>query len=182
MKKSKKIILFSLLLVFTILVITVYKVGSMFYFIPKEVNELNENMHLFELPFTFGEEVSEEELDKVLNLDWSKTLFYSDITYYNESVGNFVIRGFPDLSSSGKFAQYDTGEQNLTIFGIQVGSDINVAEDKLISMGYIKEYSDDYIFVKGKVMIYFSINENQIINQMSVFIQSSDWFHIGYYK
>jgi hypothetical protein len=171
-----------LLLVFTILVVTVYKVGSMFYFIPNEVNELNENMHLSELPFTFGEELSEDELDMLLSSDWSTTLFYSDVVYYNESVGDFIIRGFPDLSSSGKFAQYETSEKNLTVFGIQVGSDINVAEDKLISMGYTKEYSDDYSFVKGKVTIYFSINENQIIEQMSVFIESSDWFYNGYYK
>ena len=166
----------------TILIIAVYKVGSMFYFIPNEVNELNKNMNLSELPFTFGEELNEEELDKMLHTDWNKTIIYSDIAYYNESIGNFVIRGFPDLSSSGKLVQYDTSEKNVTIFGLQVGNDINVAEDKLISMGYTKEYGYGYFFVKGKVRIYFRINENQIIDQIGVFIESSDWFHIGNYN
>jgi hypothetical protein len=139
-------------------------------------------MHLSELPFTFGEEVSEEEMDKVLNTGWSKAIIYTDITYYNESVGNFVIRGFPDLSSSGKLVQYATSEKNIIIFGIQIGNDINVAEDKLISRGYTKEHGYGYFFIKGKVRIYFRINENQIIDQIGVFIESSDRFHIGNYN
>jgi hypothetical protein len=180
MKKiSNKKLLMMAVLVFVLGVS--FKIGSMFLFIPIEVKELKAHITFTEVPFEFGQKLNEKDIKKMLDNGWIENYEYSGMDYSNDNIGSIIIYGFPDLSNTFRFNQYITSLNNMSIFGISVGSDINVAIDKLKSIGYKQKY-DDYFLVKGRVEIILRCTTDKKIDYINVSLRSSDWFYKGYYK
>jgi len=174
-RKGKRIILGALVM---ILYIT-YKIGSPYIVTPSEIKELNKNINL---PFNFGEEVSEEELkENGWRFEGDE---YNEICYMNEYDDVLLLNGFPDLSREDKLVTFITEDEKIKVFGIGINDNVKDAREILKKFRYKeKSYRDSYRFTKGKVEIWITFHLiEQSVEGVQVKLLSTDWFHKGYYK
>jgi len=156
-----------------------YKIGSPYIVIPSEIKELNKNINL---PFNFGEEVSEEEL-KENGWSYKRTEYYIT-SYMNEYDDVLLLNGFPDLADSDKFATYTIRSEQIRVFDIGINDNIEDARKILKKFGYNEDFHGDaYCYTKGKVKIWVDFSTvEKTIGAIQIQLLSTDWFHNGNYK
>lgn len=146
----------------------IIKIVMFFTVLPGEVKELNNNIDLM---YKFGSPMSEYNLDKS-QLIRGGGCYYID----NEDGDYYEFSGYPDVSNKYRFTCFRTTKSAVSVFGVNVGTDINDAMHKLLEHGYEKKlelYFSDSYFIKGKVKIY--INGSKTVESIQVELTNTNW-------
>ncbi len=123
-----------------------------------EIAELNEKS---KLKYKLGEGNSNilqdnnesfEKINNYMSLDFC-------IPSLKERKQIIKFYGFPTDEDDRCLASYYSTSVNENVFGIEIGADINKAEEILLSYGYLKNENS---FMKGKVKIKFNCDSNKI--------------------
>ncbi|BCJ94383.1 hypothetical protein acsn021_19520 [Anaerocolumna cellulosilytica] len=177
--KKRKFLLGMILILFSVLI--VHLISYKYLIVPYQIRELNENMVIDDIPYKIGDKMDNLDLD-ILNVGgWENSNLYGYIiSYYNENIGEVIFTGYPDYSDEYRFTLFRTRHNNLSLFGIEVGSNASEASAILKKRGYKEEHNR--LYVKGKIKIGFQYDLKGIIIELDVDLKSSDWFHKGNYK
>lgn len=161
----KKIIIFGIIF---LIIFIILKIFLFFALLPKEINELNNNINL---PYKFAAPMSDYNLNsyKLIRRGGCYSIF--------DDFGNcFAFGGYPDASSKYKFIGFRTTNSTIHVFGFAVGDDMDKAKKILIDKGYKekRKYDDLYIYyVKGRVKIL--LDGNKTIESIQVDLISTNW-------
>jgi hypothetical protein len=179
MRGKKRKFLFGILILFSLLI--VYLISYKYLIVPYQIKELNDNMVIDGIPYKIGNKMDNLDLQILQKEDWEKDTMYDHfVLYSNDNVGVIIFRGFPDYSNEYKFTVYRTKQDNINLFNIRVGSNAGEARTILKKKGYSEK--DDSTYVRGKISISFRYDLEKRIKEIYVTLNSSDWFHKGYYK
>ncbi|BCJ94388.1 hypothetical protein acsn021_19570 [Anaerocolumna cellulosilytica] len=178
MRGKKRKFLIGAIILFALLI--VYLISYKYLIVPYQIKELNDNMVIDGIPYKIGDKMDNLDLDILQDSAWEKDDMYGYfISYYNEAIGTIIFNGYPDYSDEYKFTLFRTKNNDLSVYNIKVGSSTIDARKVLKKNGYKEK---DGTYVKGRIHISFNYDINGNIEELTVDLKSTDWFHKGYYK
>ncbi|WP_310603035.1 hypothetical protein [Anaerosporobacter sp.] len=183
-KKQSIRLMFILLMVLTMVYVVVWSIKT-----PSAIEDLNNNI---DLPYKFTALMAEYDIDKKwIDLGDEHAIYVE--TQKRERYGFY---GYPDYSSSFKFAYYSTSDSKKALFGFEVGDSMEKADKQLREHGY-RCWEIDWDcarYKRGQVDIRVDMQQTKESNNKSGYIRNgvvqgyiiqlerTDKYHKGYYK